>query len=398
MSEQIQLSTVVNNALRSITSQLESAMELATGPARNVIANLLNEQGLLAIHFGAIMDGVNTDANEYNDVLGELEARYADAEKAELALASIKSQLASAELAQAEAEALSAEQQAAIKLMEARLTQQDQAHKEANKKFGDVLRDLKKAEGQAGEIERLKMLGNKKQTELEELRAASITQRTELAKHRKEKARIASDLADAGAKNNFLQERVDDLSNRLTFNDGDVTNQTFEGDNGAGFYLYTFGFGIKCQEADRVLITPNWHMEIRSTTGHCVLVMVDENLSPVIPTSVDMGMPPKALIDLMKGVILDRCKDAFPDLHARRQWSEATSMADTGATPALLKKLAAAGIDTVFDVLTYPARKMVLLPGIGEVTASAAHNLANAAVSAWQKEYEAEQRKNKKAA
>lgn len=399
MSEQIDIESVINNALKGIRSQLDSAFELATGPARNVISNLLSEQGLLYIHFNAIMGAANADADEFNSLVGELESRDSELSKVELSLASIKSQLASAELAKSELEAEAAELKSGNKLMEARLDQQEQKHREHAKKFLTAAKDLKEAQKAEAEVERLKRHGKKKQAELDELRAASVTLRTELAKHRKEKANIAGDLADAAARNTYLQDVVEDLQNRLTFNDGDVVDRMFEAENGAHLYVYTFGFGVRCQEKGRELIATNWHSEIRSTTGHCVMVMTDDNLSPVIPKSSEIGAPPQELIELLKEQALSRCKDEFPELYARRLWSEASDIRELGLPDPVRNKLTKAGINTIFDVLTHPQHVMIKLPGIGEATATAAQNAAKAAVNAWEKERQAEQRKaSKKAA
>lgn len=384
--EQIDIATAINSAMRSVRSQLESAEQLATGSARNVISSLLSEHGLLNIHSHSMLEAVNAEADEYNELVGLLEDRDSQLAYLEGKVNDLQQQLESAELDKGEAEAKAMEFESAIKISSARLTQQQQEQREQAKEYYKLAKTLKEARARMGDIEKLKKRDRELKAQLEELRKANATQRAEITKHRKEKAKIVSDLADAGDKNNYLQEQIKDLGERLTFNDGDVSDDVFEGENGVMFYLYTFGFGIKCQEADRELITPVWHMELRTNTGHCVLVMVDENLAPVIPTSVGMGIPPQGVVDLMKSQILKRCEKEFPELWERRQWSESTSIIELGLTNGAEGKLRAAGINTVFDILTHPERALVKLPGIGSATAKQARDMAHAAVATWEKE------------
>lgn len=385
-------SVIINSALSSIVYQLKSAEETATGTAKSIIGSLLNENGLVSVHFNAIREAFDFEISEFNGAIDMLEARDAEISELKTKLNKLASELESSKLDQGEAEVKAIELETGIKLAYSRIKQGEQEFKELSAVLGEARREVKQAREQSGRIEWLKKKARELTIELEDLRKVSREQRAEIIKHRKEKARIASDLADAGNKNNYMQDKVKELAERLTYNDGDVSDQVFESEQGVKFYLYSFGFGLKCYDADRKLIMPAFHFELRTNLGFCVLVMVDEFLSPVIPRSKDMGVPPQGVIDLLKEQILKRCKPEFPELYERRQWAESTSVDTLGLSNQSTKNLKNAGIESVLDVVTHPIPKMVKLPKIGAATAQSAHDLARTAIRVWEKEQEAEKR------
>lgn len=389
-------SVVISGALTSIAHQLNSAEQSATGVTKNILASLLSENGLVNVHFQAIKEAFDSEIAEFNSIIEILEERDAEVSDLKATVKKLTSELESSKLDQGELEAKALELETGVKLAYSRVKQGEQEYKEVVKQLGDARRYVKQSRDQADLIDSLKKKNRERKKELEEARKVNLSQRSEIIKHRKEKARIASDLSDAGNKNNYLQEQVKDLANRLTYNDGDVSDQFFENELGVKFYLYSFGFGLQCYDADRELIAPAFHFEIRTTVGVCVLVMVDEFLSPVIPRSEDIGVPPKELVELLKEQILKRSKPEFPELYERREWAESESIDVLGMSTQATNNLKSAGISTLFDVVTHPIRTMVQLPKIGAATAQSAHDLTRAAINAWEKEKKAAQRLSKK--
>lgn len=393
MTDQIDLFDSIHAAFKGLRAQLDTAAELTTGPARNVINNLLSESGLLNIHYQAIIDAANRDADEYNALLQTLEEKDAAATTLELKAANLVQKVRDAELERAEAIADQKDVEARLATATESLKLVRESQRQADLDNLMIVKQLKHHKAVQAECDRIKKHSKEKQAELDDLRNANKKMRAELAKVRTERADKEKRLAAAVAAAKDYETHIADLTQKLMFNDGDTEQRVYQGEEGVDWYFYTFGWGLKCQMADRELIQVDWHMELRTNTGIGVLVMIDTNLDPVIPLTSETRAVPKELISAVKARIVERCKDSHPDLYARRQWAEQTSITELDLPAPLLRKLEENKLITVLSLLSHTPQKLALFKGIGDKTATQAHEAAQAAARAWTKQYRNQQRK-----
>lgn len=393
MADTVDLNAAINAAFKGIRAQLETAAELSTGPARNVIDNLLDEKGLLNIHHLALGAAANTEHDEYNRLCDELEQRDIELSTLQLKVTNMVTKVRDAELERAEAHAAQAEAESQLVMSreQLRLLQEDQRQAQRDNLL--IAQQLKHHNAVKHEAERLKKHNREKQTELDSLRQTHKKMRGELAKVRTARADLEKRLAAAVAAGHSYEQHIANLTEKLMYNDGDTEQRVYHGEQGVEWYFYTFAWGLRCQMADRELIQVDWHMELRTNTGIGVLVMIDTNLDPVFPLTEETRAVPRDLVKAVKQRILERCQHSHPELYARRQWAEETSITELGMTTQLQRKLEQHRLVSVLALLSHTPQKLALFKGIGAKTAEHAHEQALAAARAWTKNYRAQARK-----
>jgi hypothetical protein len=253
-----------------------------------------------------------------------------------------------------------------------------------------LTKQLKGAQQLVTDNDRLKGLVRKKQTELEELRTATAKQRGEFNKIRKERADVETKRAELIKICTEQQDYIKELSQRLNYTD--ETTPVFPAEDGTNWYFHTFGWGLVSKMADRPLINVDWHIEMRDNAGNGALVMIDENLEPVLPLNERTASIPMAAIKAVKNTLLARCQESHPELHARRQWAKETGIQVLGLPRALESKLESHGLVTLLSLLRLTPAKLATYKGLGEKTANQACAAAQEQAKAWHKHYAQELR------
>lgn len=378
-----ELGTLIQNALNSIHSQLTGAEQIATGPAGNIIRNLLDERGLLAVHFNNLLEAANDNAREFNELMDEVNAL-------DLKDASAQSELLRLTRENQELAANAAEAEADADKLRAGLNWEKAQHKKTVQDAIAVGRRLNGMQQVEADNTRLKTKLTEKQSTIEELRTALAEQRTRMneirvAKADSDKKRAA--LVETAASQ---QEYIAELTQRLNYTD--ETTPVFNAEDGAKWYFHTFGWGLVAQQADRELIQTNWHIELRDSNANGAMVMVDEFLEPVIPNNERTRTVPGDMMRAVRNTIRERCRESHPDLYARREWAANESVTALALPPALISKLEDNYLLTLLSVLRLTQDKLALYKGFGPKTAQQVIDAARVLTKAWMKQYDLDKR------
>ncbi|WMC11714.1 hypothetical protein PU634_04945 [Oceanimonas pelagia] len=393
------LNTVINSAFTGLRAQINTARELAAGASAGILDTLLSETGLLNIHHQSLTDAASAEADDYNELIGEVERRDEQISNLQLKAESKEAELRQARADRDGAVADKAEMAAALASSEARLALEQDATKQLSRERITLAKELKNAQSELEGMERLRKQNKAKQQELVELRKAADQLRATNIQIRNDRAETEKRLADLVKDNLRMKEELENARLRLMDNDGSVINKTYEGEDGVAWYVYQFNFGLRyhrCGDMDLVGDL-EWHAEIRTTTGHCALVLVDEYLRPEHPdTSHYTGAVPGELLTDLQELILRRCQDSHPDHYQRHLWARDTGIETLGMTTQLTNKLISLGYCTVLDLLSATVAQLAKHPGLGDKTARHACEQARSAARIWMKERKDELRRQAK--
>ena len=124
-----------------------------------------------------------------------------------------------------------------------------------------------------------------------------------------------------------------------------------------------------------------WKMFVMASNGEGCVIMMTEWLCPVLPPSALARRIPKAMVDAIMHFTIEVMTETHKPLVDRMMWSQDISMRDV-VTDKHADLLAANNVLTLHDIMLHGGFKLAQLKGIGEKTADAIMNSANAYVSA----------------
>ncbi|RLM26537.1 hypothetical protein BIY29_05630 [Brenneria alni] len=362
---------VLESSLRPVRAQLDLATSQTTGIAQRSVESagvLLNQAQALCI------EQINAETDEYNTLLDRLETAENALTTKELALTQVQERIDNAELTAAEA---TAERDSITAKYKLALSDQRVLAEEVNR-----LKSLNP--------ERLKAQLVRVKTDLEDSRTLRNQQLAEIRRVKKELADKTSKLASMVQINDELSNQVADLRARLQRTDGDVAPRYWQASNGVQFYFYTFQWGLQLYSPEydvKILNDIDWHLEIRSTIGICMIVSVTEWAIPVYPTVENFKEAwPHGLNEAVTTRIRELLEETHPQLVRRAEWAESMLTETLPLKEQHLELLSASGIHSLFDVVRRtPERLAERVKGFGIATARQVNAKCMSLVKDWEK-------------
>ncbi|QKJ87448.1 hypothetical protein PMPD1_2506 [Paramixta manurensis] len=372
MTTQNTVATVLDGALRPVRSQLElAASQLAGIPHASVLSatSLLEQARVLCI------EQYNAEVDDFNELIDEHEALQGRLTTAELALISSREKLAEAELSEKTMKAESDQYFARNKLLHADLN----ALRENLAKYQSMNPDRMKSQ-----IARLK-------EDIDESKKIRNQQLTEIRRLKNDIAETKSKLSSMTVLNTELTDHCSDMQRRLEIADGNTDPRTFGG-HGVDYYFYTFQFGLKLSSPDPDIIILNdleWHVEVRTTHGICLIISVNEWTAPVFPfVSEIKNTWPDGLTPALTAHIRDLLENTHAHLVRRAEWAETVLVGTLPLKDQYLDQLSSAGIHTLYDIVRRtPSMLAEAVKGFGMPTARQVHSKCVGLVRDWEKQH-----------
>lgn len=363
---------VLESSLRPVRAQLDLAISQTTGIAQRSVESagvLLNQAQTLCI------EQINRETDEYNALLDRLEAAESALTTKALALTQVEERIENAELAAAEATAQRDSITAKYKLA---LTE--------NSMLANEHKQLKSLNP-----ERMKTQLVQKKTELDDSRKLRDQQLTEIRRLKKELADKSSKISTMVQLNNELNQHIADMQARLQRTDGDAVPRCWEAPNGVQFYFSTFQWGLQLYSPDydvKILNDIDWHLEIRTTIGICMIVSVTDWAIPVYPTiEYFKDAWPEGLNEAVTARIRELLEPTHPHLVQRAEWAESVLTGTLPLKEQHLDLLSAAGIHSLFDVVRRTPEMLVeRVKGFGIATARQVHAKCMGLVKNWEQQ------------
>lgn len=340
---------------KPVFSQLELAESITSGAALSAVNSA---QSLLSNLMQAAAEQYNAEMDEFDkvlDALAEKDKQIADMETRagllRLARDEAIAKIQSADEKTADGAVLVAEMQATIDNLNARIKLIGREH---DHQLRDVAKELKRLKEM--DPDRLKnQLAESKKTVAEKQKDNS-TLRTEVNKLRTENASLKSKnaaMVSAGAE---MSEQIEYLKEKLDRISGTVSPKYYESPNGTDlFYLNVFGWGLdtRALNPDCTLLRGlDFHCEVRTNSGICILVSIDQYGAPVFPLVPGFEKAwPEGLTEYIQDKIMDLLALTHPEIVDRFNWAITVDLNELPIETKHQDALASAGMHNLFDII-----------------------------------------------
>lgn len=397
MSEQKTVIDTLNTFSKPVYAQLELAESIASG---SVLAAVTSSHSLLTNLLQAVDEQYNKEMDEYDALVDTLEQK-------EKLIASNDALNGLLTLARDEAiaKAIEAEQQSAegltlVKEMQATIDNLNAKMKLVAQDSERAMRDMTKELKRLKELDpdRLKTQLAEKKKELAQKQQDNGTLRSEVNKLRGENATVKSKNAAMVSTTTELVEQVEYLKEKLDRVAGNVSPKYYESPNGHDlFYVNVFPWGLDTRAMNpdcELLCGLDFHCEVRTNSGICMLVSIDQFGAPVFPTVPGFEKAwPAGLTEDIQSKIMDLLLPTHPLVVDRHEWATSVDIADLPIETKHQDALVAAGMHNLFDVLHRTPEELELrVSGFGMATARKVRAKCLDIVKDWEKAYKREEK------
>ncbi len=374
MSTEKTVIDTLNLFSKPVFSQLELAESITAGAALSAVQSA---QSLLSNLMQATGDQYNAEMDEFDRAVDALAAKDKEIDDARTAAALLRQardealeKVNGANNQSEDAAVMVTEMQATIDNLTARIKLNDLEHDRLMRETAKELKRLKDLDP-----DRLKSQLAESKKNLAARQQDLNALRTELNKYRSENATLKSKNAAMVTASAQLSERVDYLMEKLDRISGTVSPKYYESPNGTDlFYVNVWGWGLDTRALipdSRLLRGLDWHMEVRTNSGICLLVSVDEHGAPVFPTVPGFEKAwPAGLTEDIQAKVMDLLRPTHPDIVDRHEWSTAFDISDLPLENKHQDALIAAGLNNLFDIIhRTPEELEYRVNGFGMATA-----------------------------
>ena len=340
---------------KPVFSQLELAESITSGAALSAVNSA---QALLGNLMQAAAEQYNAEMDEFDQALeslAEKDKQIADMETRagllRLARDEAIAKIQSADEQTADGAVLVAEMQATIDNLNARIKLIAREHDHQLREVAKELRRLKEMDP-----DRLKSQLAESKKAVAEKQKDNSTLRAEVNKLRTDNASLKSKNAAMVAAGAEMSERIEYLKEKLDRISGTVSPKYYESPNGNDlFYLNVFGWGLdtRALNPDCTLLRGlDFHCEVRTNSGICLLVSIDQYGAPVFPLVPGFEKAwPEGLTEDIQAKIMDLLAPTHPDIVDRYNWATTVDLSDLPIETKHQDALAAAGMHNLFDVI-----------------------------------------------
>ncbi|AUY11129.1 hypothetical protein [Aeromonas sp. ASNIH2] len=359
-------------ALNTLTSQIRNILLMPDGPAKAAIGGF---ETLLTANLAMISEAANAHIDEFNTLIGELEARDGEL----LTQAALVSELRQ-QVAEAEQRIAVARQEGAAEL-EAKAEELYKAQRALNDvqtKYSALQYSARQLERQLADLNAMDPAGMKRR--IKEKNELLEEQRTAIAKHKSNEAGYRDQVLK-------LERRIKELLGAINEQDRELERRhtvimelessraaklvwhkhlanTYKGEDGTLWNVYLVDHGLK-SNLPYLINDLNWKLHAMKSDGSGCSVMLSQWMNPIYPTPYGAGAPDDMTQDIF-AFMQEALEQSHPHLQPRTEWAKTVSIHECGLPPRTIKPLEEAGIDTLYKVMSHQGNKLDKVKGIGE--------------------------------
>ncbi len=379
-------------ALNTITSQIRLLADMPAEHCKQAVAGL---EPIVTANLTMISEAANAHIDEFNDLIGELEARDRELEGQTNLVGELRQQVASTE------QRIAAAQEETI----AKLEVAEAAVYAATRKADGVQASLNAANIQIRELERrikaykemdpegLKRKVTEQRKKLEERLAAITAGKNEISGYRRDNTKLSASVTELTAiisqQQADLDARQQIINDMALFKDvsllwGKHLRKHYTDEKGVRWNIYVVEGGIQSDKS-YLLNDLDWKLHaMRSDATGCT-VMLSEWLSPVFPGAVAQDIPMEAIRDI-HSFMLDALAITHPQLQPRAEWAQTVHISEIGLNAKVQGLLEGAGITDLWKLMVNQSDKLLAIKGIGIKLADQIISAGQAAVRQWEQD------------
>lgn len=359
-------------ALNTLTSQIRNILLMPDGPAKAAIGSF---ETLLTANLTMSSEAANAHIDEFNTLIGELEARDSEL----LTQAALVSELRQ-QVAEAEQRIAAARQEGAAELeaKDAELYKLQRTLNDVQTKYSALQYSARQLERQLADLNAMDPAGMKRR--IKEKNELLEEQRTAIAKHKSNEAAYRAEILK-------LERRIKELLGAINEQDRDLERRhtvimelessraaklvwhkhlanTYKGEDGSLWNVYLVDHGLK-SNLPYLINDLNWKLHAMKSDGSGCSVMLSQWMNPIYPTPYGAGAPDEMTQDIF-AFMQEALEQSHPHLQPRAEWAKTVSIHECGLPPRTIKPLEEAGIDTLYKVMSHQGNKLDKVKGIGE--------------------------------
>ncbi|UWH29730.1 hypothetical protein KW556_08675 [Aeromonas veronii] len=397
MTTELNPSEATSLALNTLTSQIRNILLMPDGPAKAAIGSF---ETLLTANLTMISESANAHINEFNVLVGELEARDSELLTQAILVSQLRKQVAEAE------QRIAAARQEGAAELEAKadeLYKAQRALNEVETKFSALQFTSRQADRQLADLKAMDPAGMKRR--IKEKNDLLEQQRTAIAKHKSNEAAYRAEVLK-------LERRISELLGAINEQDRELERRntiimelesaraakliwhkhlgkTYKGEDGTLWDVYMVDHGLK-SNLPYLINDLSWKLHAMKSDGSGCSVMLSQWMNPIYPAPHGSGAPDAMTQDIF-AFMQEALEQSHPHLLPRTEWAKTVSIHECGLPPRTIKPLEEAGIDTLYKVMSHQGNKLDKVKGIGEKLVGQIVYACELKVKLWEEQFAAGQ-------
>ena len=358
-------------ALHTLTSQIRNILLMPDGPAKAAIGSF---ETLLTANLTMISEAANAHINEFNVLVGELEARDSELLTQAILVSELRQQAAEAEQRIAAARQEGA---AELEAMADELYKAQRILNDVQTKYGALQYATRQLERQLADLNAMDPAGMKRR--IKEKNELLEEQRTAIAKHKSNEASYRAEVLKLGRRISELLSAINEQDRELERRHTVIMElesaraakliwhkhlgKTYKGEDGTLWDVYMVDHGLK-SNLPYLINDLSWKLHAMKSDGSGCSVMLSQWMNPIYPAPYGSGAPDAMTQDIF-AFMQEALEQSHPHLQPRTEWAKTVSIHECGLPPRTIKPLEEAGIDTLYKVMSHQGNKLDKVKGIG---------------------------------
>ena len=384
-------------ALNTLTSQIRNILLMPDGPAKAAIGSF---ETLLTANLTMISEAANAHINEFNVLVGELEARDSELLTQAILVSELRQQAAEAEQRIAAARQEGA---AELEAMADELYKAQRILNDVQTKYGALQYATRQLERQLADLNAMDPAGMKRR--IKEKNELLEEQRTAIAKHKSNEASYRAEVLKLGRRISELLSAINEQDRELERRHTVIMElesaraakliwhkhlgKTYKGEDGTLWDVYMVDHGLKSNRP-YLINDLSWKLHAMKSDGSGCSVMLSQWMNPIYPAPYGSGAPDAMTQDIF-AFMQEALEQSHPHLQPRTEWAKTVSIHECGLPPRTIKPLEEAGIDTLYKVMSHQGNKLDKVKGIGEKLVGQIVYACELKVKLWEEQFAAGQ-------
>ena len=384
-------------ALHTLTSQIRNILLMPDGPAKAAIGSF---ESLLTANLTMISEAANAHINEFNVLVGELEARDSELLTQAILVSELRQQAAEAEQRIAAARQEGA---AELEAMADELYKAQRILNDVQTKYGALQHATRQLERQLADLNAMDPAGMKRR--IKEKNELLEEQRTAIAKHKSNEASYRAEVLKLGRRISELLSAINEQDRELERRHTVIMEleraraakliwhkhlgKTYKGEDGTLWDVYMVDHGLK-SNLPYLINDLSWKLHAMKSDGSGCSVMLSQWMNPIYPAPYGSGAPDAMTQDIF-AFMQEALEQSHPHLQPRTEWAKTVSIHECGLPPRTIKPLEEAGIDTLYKVMSHQGNKLDKVKGIGAKLVGQIVYACELKVKLWEEQFAAGQ-------
>ena len=384
-------------ALNTLTSQIRNILLMPDGPAKAAIGSF---ETLLTANLTMISEAANAHINEFNVLVGELEARDSELLTQAILVSELRQQAAEAEQRIAAARQEGA---AELEAMADELYKTQRILNDVQTKYGALQYATRQLERQLADLNAMDPAGMKRR--IKEKNELLEEQRTAIAKHKSNEASYRAEVLKLGRRISELLSAINEQDRELERRHTIIMElesaraakliwhkhlgKTYKGEDGTLWDVYMVDHGLK-SNLPYLINDLSWKLHAMKSDGSGCSVMLSQWMNPIYPAPYGSGAPDAMTQDIF-AFMQEALEQSHPHLQPRTEWAKTVSIHECGLPPRTIKPLEEAGIDTLYKVMSHQGNKLDKVKGIGQKLVGQIVYACELKVKLWEEQFAAGQ-------